>query len=1078
MTDDPGAASKASGFASLASLRDAHTQLLLSVRRDRQDAGQRKLISDFIDRAKATGSQLDAPADREAAQNILMYWASQLYSAGDRAALDAGLPLLDPFDPKNAPDLSRVQSPFHGLGAFEESDSRRFLGREQAVEASLERLREQRTVLVIGPPGSGKTSLVLAGVVPALKSRLAAAGQNPVVVTVAPGVHPLASLLKTVHDAAGPQAPPDAAAWLADERQKLQSSPETLAALLEAMLPGRPAILIVDPFSDIFTLCRAQEEREAFAKAIVSAASAAGGSSRLIVIVDDRYRQQTLQLAALKPLEQNNAAVYALLPLASAEVIRVVTSAADTVGLKFDDGILEDLAKDIAGDASGLPALQFALSRLWDERQGNRITWDAYRRVGRPREALERTAESVFASLSEPERTGARQLFLLLIRPTEAGVSAADFSRHRVRRDTLEQSPEAARLMAALEAYEKAGLIRMIPGSRPEDDSFEVAHEALVDAWPSLRKWLQEDREASQKLLQLVAIARRWQESNSDPRSGYLLSGRALEDAEAHVSEAPEIGEFVLASRKEIQRKDRRASWLRNAVIAVLGVLLLIAIWQARRASIEAERARSEAARADREATLARSEAARADGEAASAQRSAENAFKAVNKMLDVVSADRLEGTITVKAAADLLKSAQAIVTAVEDRPELRPTRVDLLLKISDTDILAGDPDAALGNLQSADQILQSFPASEQNDKDWLSRAYQTAYKIGDIKASQNKLDEAIVEYKHAVEIAKQLAERQPDNMERQCNVPFLLNKIGDIYKIRRRWAPALNTYNDSYTVGEHLMKGHPADPKALKTTADAMARIADALSDMTLLADAREEYNLTIGIQEALVQSYPDNNTYLSNLSSSHRGLGNAYLGSGRIGEALNEYRKAQQDEEKLSHNDESNTEWKVALARDHMSIGDACATTDETKKSFDLACAEDNYRQAAGIRDALADKAPARADWQTAAAKSHRALGTVLAQEQKFEAAAAEFKAEADHDGQLAKSQPLNADYQAALADAFDHFGDALAQAGKNGEALDAYQNGLAGVERYLKAKPDDALKGRQDAFAKKIEALGQSR
>jgi hypothetical protein len=103
MTDDPGAASKASAFASLASLRDAHTQLLLSVRRDRQDAGQRKLISDFIDRAKATGSQLDAPADREAAQNILMYWASQLYSAGDRAALDAGLPLLDPFDPKNAP---------------------------------------------------------------------------------------------------------------------------------------------------------------------------------------------------------------------------------------------------------------------------------------------------------------------------------------------------------------------------------------------------------------------------------------------------------------------------------------------------------------------------------------------------------------------------------------------------------------------------------------------------------------------------------------------------------------------------------------------------------------------------------------------------------------------------------------------------------------------------------------------------------------------------------------------------------------------------------------------------------------
>ena len=158
-------------------------------------------------------------------------------------------------------------------------------------------------------------------------------------------------------------------------------------------------------------------------------------------------------------------------------------------------------------------------------------------------------------------------------------------------------------------------------------------------------------------------------------------------------------------------------------------------------------------------------------------------------------------------------------------------------------------------------------------------------------------------------------------------------------------------------------------------------------------------------------------------------------------------------------------------------MAIGDACMTSVETKKPFDLACAEANYRRAAVIRDALADKAQERADWQTAAANSHRALGNALAQGQEFEAAAAEFKAEAECDGRLAKSQSLNADYQAALADAFDHLGDALAQAGRNGEALGAYRNGLAGVESYLKAKPDDALKGRQDAFAKKIEALAQS-
>ena len=843
MTVASQAAPEASAFASLAVLRDAHTQLLLSVRRDRQDADQKKLIYDFIARAKATGRRLDAPAEREAAQNMLMYWASQLYSAGDKAALDAALPLLDPFDPKNTPDLSKAQSPFHGLSAFGESDSRRFLGREQAVEALLGKLREQHTVLVVGPTGSGKTSLVFAGVVPALKLRLAEAGQNSVVLSVAPGIHPLASLLKSVLDAGGAETPQNAAAWLVEQKQKLVLSPETFPALLETMFPGRVAVLVVDPFSYVFSLCRTQEEREAFAKAVVSTSSSARGSNRLILVVDERYRQQALHLAALRPLEQNRAAVYSLLPLAPADIIRAVTSAADTVGLKFEYGILEDLAKDIAGDASGLPALQFALGRLWDERQGNRITWDAYRKVGRPREALERTAESVFASLSGAERTAARELFLQLVRPTERGVSAGDFSRRRVRRDVLEQLPGSGRLMKALEDYVKVGLVRMIPGTGPDDDSFEVPHEALIDAWPRLREWLQEDRETSQKLLQLVAIARRWQEAGSDPRSGYLLSGKALEDAEAHVSEAPEIGEFVLASRREVQRKERGASRLRNAVIATLVVLLLIAAWQWHRASVEA---------------------ARADREAASAQRSAENAFAAVNRMLDVVSADRQEGTITVKAAADLLKSAQAIVTAVEDRPELRKTRVDLLLKISDTDLLAGDQDAALNGLQIADQLLQGFLASNPNDKDWLVRRYQTAYKTGDIKASQNKLDEALSQYQRALETGKQLAEGRPDDMELQFNVPFVLNKIGDYYFIRKRWAPALNSYNKSRAIGERLIKDHPADPEALKTKGVAMARIADTLSEMTLFADAREEYDATIRIKEALVQTYPDNDVYL----------------------------------------------------------------------------------------------------------------------------------------------------------------------------------------------------------------------
>ena len=120
--------SQASAFASLTALRDAHTELLLSSKKGHQDADQQGLIRNFLARAKATGSRLDAPIEREAAQNILMYWDAQLYSAGDKATLDAALPRLDPFDPINSPDLSNVKSPFRGLSAFGEGDAARFLG--------------------------------------------------------------------------------------------------------------------------------------------------------------------------------------------------------------------------------------------------------------------------------------------------------------------------------------------------------------------------------------------------------------------------------------------------------------------------------------------------------------------------------------------------------------------------------------------------------------------------------------------------------------------------------------------------------------------------------------------------------------------------------------------------------------------------------------------------------------------------------------------------------------------------------------------------------------------------------------
>lgn len=167
-------------FESLARLRAEHLNMMRSVRRDRYDQEQVERVRQFVGRIKATGTLIASPAGRDTAQGALDYWNAYLFMAADRAALSAAPPDLDPFDPANAPDLSTMASPYQGLAPFGEEDAGRLFGREEAVKDVLDKLREQPVVLVIGPTGSGKSSLVMAGVIPRLKSRMINEKKDPV----------------------------------------------------------------------------------------------------------------------------------------------------------------------------------------------------------------------------------------------------------------------------------------------------------------------------------------------------------------------------------------------------------------------------------------------------------------------------------------------------------------------------------------------------------------------------------------------------------------------------------------------------------------------------------------------------------------------------------------------------------------------------------------------------------------------------------------------------------------------------------------------------------------------------------
>ena len=190
--------------------------------------------------------------------------------------------------------------------------------------------------------------------------------------------------------------------------------------------------------------------------------------------------------------------------------------------------------------------------------------------------------------------------------------------------------------------------------------------------------------------------------------------------------------------------------------------------------------------------------------EAKSSQRSAEKALDAVESMLEVVSSDLQTGDIPTKVATDLLRPANDIFTAVEDREELSAIRVELMMKFSDLYLLTGDRAQALDRVERARALTERFIAQDPGDDDWRRRLYEIAFRVGDIKA-RDDLEKALQEYDRALQIAQRLAAKNPANAARQRNIAFVENKIGDILYLKKDWPRALERYRSSLMIGDQL---------------------------------------------------------------------------------------------------------------------------------------------------------------------------------------------------------------------------------------------------------------------------------
>ncbi|MCM1983903.1 nSTAND1 domain-containing NTPase [Lyngbya confervoides] len=567
-------------FPSFSAMRIAHRALLQKFNRI---AAHKPLFSEikrFILQGRETGTFLDNDEDRLAAQGLLDYWNSVLLRA-NCASQDVS---LAEFDIALAPLLADQDCPYRGLNAFGEGDAPFFFGRRRMVKMLLTRLQSQRLLPVVGSSGSGKSSIVLGGLIPNLKAGgLDHSDQWHYFPAMVPGNDPIRSLVKGL-------CPPDQteSGWIESQTLRLSHQPGDLPDLIRELSAHRPAVLVMDQFEEVFTLCQ-QAHRSPFIDSLVA-------------LLEDETKPQIYLILTMRSDFENKVALLSnfyqffetaqirVLPLNAAELRDAIQKPAEKVGLKFEEGVVDRLIADVLGEPAALPLLQFVLLKLWEQREQNVVTYSTYQNLGGAREALAHSADEFYNQLIPEDRETAKRILLRMVRVNQ-GLEVT--SQRIVKEDLYSIPDDNDRIDRVLSKLDQVQLIRQSSHKTAKNNQIEISHEALIRNWPRFLGWIEDERVSLRRRSSLSAAAEQWKERQRDPN--VLLRGSLLEEAQTYTDLNDLESRFVQRSQQAAQMKTRM---LTGAVISVGCLLLglsLFATFKWREA--EAARQKTDAAR-------------------------------------------------------------------------------------------------------------------------------------------------------------------------------------------------------------------------------------------------------------------------------------------------------------------------------------------------------------------------------------------------------------------------------------------------------------------------------------------------
>jgi len=848
-----------------------------------------------------------------------------------------------------------ASSPYLGLSRFEERHKDFFYGRDQLVGQLLQLLSQpnRHLVLLAGASGSGKSSVVRAGLLPQLGARLPQGRFRPLLMT--PDRDPVGSLREAL-----------VAAGIARYRAATVPTDGDGPAVATALWALRPAeeswLLLVDQFEEVFTLCHDATARSRFLDALVRLATNEQPHLKIVLAMRADFFDRFGPHPEFAKLTEK---ALCLVPdMQPSELRAAIEQPAAQNGVVYEEGLVGQIIADVQGQPGALPLLQYTLDLLWQEDNpvdDRTLNTANYHRLGGIEGALKLRADTLYrfadgqkqTPRSTEQQEAMRHLFLHLVDLTGQGAEARAVSK----RAPLSEFTRGADPQLLAELIEEKLLVsnaeprggdRKTQGAvelahealqTKAQGTVELAHEALLSAWSTLKDWIEQGREVIYVRNRLRADAQKWQQvqAGEPARAEEELWGgsrlqRALELREGRDFQTilggllPDEESFLSASaglrdrrqkeeserreqltRLQLEKQQQRTRLLRRGIAASLSLALVACVL---------------GGFAVRQTQLARRQTQLAN----------QRLDQAVDVALQIVLVGEqrlIQVAGASEARRDLLALSRKLLATLNAPGHSAADHTQVWRLFREAELILSNPHRGEQQVEQATRLYEQARtlAEAQLQKDPRSTNWQrdlsvSYHKLGGVLETAGKLPEATRRYEESLAIAQKLAEADPNNTQWQRDLSASLERLGGVLEETASKLPeATRRYEESLAIAQKLAKADPNNTDWQRDLSISFERLGRVLEKADKLPEATRRYEESLALRKKLAEADPNNTDWQRDLLVSYGKLGGVLEKAGKLPEATKYYEQDVALAKRLAALDPANMSWQYDLLLSHIS-------------------------------------------------------------------------------------------------------------------------------------------------------------